>query len=255
MQVTLEALQIGAQRAESCGQNGFARTLRSMADWMQLDNGRGLSQAQLDYAESILERYTDDAYDNLVTERNQIRANWEAKDADWVKWIEFLTCFYVSGNCRSNTSHVQWYSMNARVIREALQQHITGIDTKCPVEDIIRLQGSKLAPNLRECFDSEPKYAVGDLVSIRGNGEFFQAYRCITYGFDKQYRYGMPTHQARKVRQPYKTALVSEVLNATFACRSYHKTKGSTRLYRITAFSGGQQDDCWVEEDRLKLLK
>jgi hypothetical protein len=255
MEVTVERLLIGAERARTCKQYGFERTLRSMADWLLAPGGSTLSEAQLSYAESILERFTDEAYHKLTESRAQIQVKWDMKDPEWIKWMEFLTCFYVSGNCTSNVSHVQWYSMNARTIRDALFLHLKGEASKCPVEDIHRLLNTKLVDNLRACFEADPKFAVGDLVSIRGTSPTFSAYRCITYGFDSGYRYGMPTYRDRKVKQPYKTALVTEVLNATFSCRQVHPTKGSTRLYRITAFTGGQQDECWIEEDQLKMLR
>ena len=189
-----------------------------------------------------------------VRKRNEWQALWDAKDEQFLKWIDFLTLFYVSRRSVPNEGHIQWYRSCATELRRQLEMYRQGLDVDLIMSRLERLEGSKLRDKLWACFQSAPLYGVGDLVSIRGTAPTFSSWRIIKYSHDK-FRDGLHGYQDRKVAKPYKIALVSEVLNATFACRQMHKSKGSTRLYKIVAFSGGQSDETWVCESDIKPVK
>jgi hypothetical protein len=107
----------------------------------------------------------------------------------------------------------------------------------------MELQKSKLHDTLRQTYLSEPLYKVGDLVVIRGHAKNFNA-----WGINHH-------HQKWFLREGFQISIITEVLNGTFKCVNVHKTKGSSRLYRLKAFRGGQTKDCFIEESMIKPMK
>tara|TARA_R110002074_G_C12417625_1_gene655635 strand:+ start:350 stop:1132 length:783 start_codon:yes stop_codon:yes gene_type:complete len=260
MTVTIEQLK---QTAEICRQlDDYSKSslLISIANYFQ-KNGK-ITESQIECASRIIETFTEDAVVAKTTRREYLLELWNNYDEDFLLWLDFLTSFYASnlGWDRPNAGHVVWYKKAAQEIRCSLakikkeDEGETPRDIECPIKDIERLYGSKLYDKLRASYETTPLYGVGDLVSVRGRKPTFGAWKMVNYSHHG-FADGLTAFKDRKVAEPYRTALVTEVLNATFACRQVHKSKGSTRLYKIVAFSGGQQDECWVCESDIKLVK
>lgn len=254
MTITIGQITKTAEICEGLGKASKAHVLRSIAD-QYVEKGQ-ISSRQIEWCQEQIEAFPAEMYEEQVRKRNEWQALWDAKDEQFLKWIDFLTLFYVSSRYSQgpHSGHVQWYKSCATELRRQLGMYRQGLDVDLHLPRLERLEGSKLRDKLWACFNSTPLYGVGDLVSIRGNSPTFASWRIIKYSHD-EYRNGLHGYQDRKVAQPYKTALVSEVLNATFACRQMHKSKGSTRLYKIVAFSAGRSDETWVCESDIKLVK
>jgi len=252
MTITIEQIRKTADICDGLAKASKAHVLRSIAD-QYAEKGQ-ISSRQIEWCQEQIEAFPVEMYEEQVRKRKEWHALWLAKDEQFLKWIDFLTLFYVSRRSVPNEGHIQWYRNCASELRRQLEMYRQGLDVDLHLPRLERLEKSKLRDKLWACFNSTPMYGVGDLVSIRGTAPTFSAWRIIKYGHDK-YRDGLHGYQDRKVAKPYKTALVAEVLNATFACRQMHKSKGSTRLYKIVAFSGGRHDECWVCESDIKLVK
>ena len=252
MTITIGQIRKTADICEGLGKASKAHVLRSIAD-QYVEKGQ-ISSRQIEWCQEQITAFPAEMYEEQVRKRKEWQALWDAKDEQFLKWIDFLTLFYVSSRTVPNHGHVQWYKHCAKELRRTLGLYYDGLDPDLTMSRLERLEGSKLRDKLWACFNSTPLYAVGDLVSIRGTAPTFSSWRIISYGHD-EFRNGLHGYQDRKVAKPYKTALVAEVLNATFACRQMHKSKGSTRLYKIVAFSAGQSDETWVCESDIKLVK
>jgi len=252
MTITIEEITKTADICQGLGRENKAHVLRSIAD-QYVEKGQ-ISARQIEWCQEQIEAFPVEMYEEQVRKRNEWQAIWDDTDEQFLKWVDFLTLFYVSRRSVPNEGHIQWYRSTATELRRQLEMYRQGLDVDLIMSRLERLEGSKLRDKLWACFQSAPLYGVGDLVSIRGTAPTFSSWRIIKYSHDK-FRDGLHGYQDRKVAKPYKTALVSEVLNATFACRQMHKSKGSTRLYKIVAFSGGQSDETWVCESDIKLVK
>jgi hypothetical protein len=256
MNITVESLINTAESAKIMGHHGKAEILRSIA--VQYETKGHITNKQAELVSEFMGLFSTDAVANAIAQRKSIAESWNNRDESFLNWLDFLTCFYVSSRVVPNEGHMAWYKSPAKTLRKALGEHKRNQTITVPLDNIVRaiqrLQKSKLYDKLRACFESTPLYGLGDMVCIRGTSPIFSAWRIIKYGHEK-YEDGLYGYQSRKVAESYKIALVTEVLNATFACRQVHKTKGSSRLYKIVAFSGGQQDECWVCESDIKLVK
>jgi len=252
MTITSEQLKETAERCRLLGLERKADALLSMNDYLS-EKGY-LTGRQSEYASQMINEFTDDVVGERIAQRQAWVDAWDSGDKDFLAWLDFLTLYYTL-HCvqqRSNENHILWYKHTARDVRNALEARER---VSCPINQIERLFGSKLYDKLRATYDATPMYSVGDLVCIRGTSKTFPAHRIIHYAHKDERGEGPNVYPDYKVAEGYKIALVAEVTNYTVACRQVHKTKGTTRLYKIVAFSGGQQDECWIEESEIKLVK
>ena len=202
-----------------------------------------LTQNQHSYATALLERYEGENLQAIRDEQQRIKSLWDNKDKDFLDLLEFVCFFYKASNCARYQLHVETRSRTAKSLSLRLKAHRTGV-VPYPYEDISSLMNSKLWSKLSEIKTTEPKYAVGDLISIRGRGQNFSAWSTTH-----------PNREGRFIRNSFQICIVTEVVNGTFRCKQPHPTKGTCRLYRVKAFSGGNSREILIEEDLIKPMK
>ena len=240
MTITYEQMIQSANVADQLGNSHASEALKSIAGQWK-DKGR-ISDRQVDYASSLVDQYHPNALREHNEKVNEIETLWNNKDDSFLEWLEFLTFFFKSNRCRRYEHHVLRLNRTAMRLDIALRVHKLGV-VPCPTSEIMELQKSKLHDTLRQTYLSEPLYNVGDLVVIRGLQKNFSAWSVEH------------SHQKWFLREGFQISIVTEVLNGTFKCMNVHKTKGSSRLYRLKAFQGGQTKDCLIEESLIKPMK
>ena len=241
MTITRAQLISKSKIASELGKHRDSDVLSDMAE--NLKKWGNLTPRQEDYARSLMERYSDVDLKELRNKREKIKRDWDNKDESFLKWLDFVTFFFASANCKRYEYHIERLRRQARIVRTCLETHEDGC-VPCPVEDIGVLLDSKLIDTLRDTYNATPKYAVGDLMCIRGRHCFFSAWTAQRSSREGTFR-----------REGFQICIITEVINGTFRCKKIHKTKGSSRLYRLKAFSGGQTAECLIEEDLIKPMK
>ena len=247
MTITIEQMKNSADIATRMGDLHSSSALFSIArQWQEYGE---ISSRQVDYANSLVERYSPEVWQARLVQTQEIKRLWEMKDEEYLDWLEFISFFFVSENCRRFEHHIRRLASTARQVQVVLRAYRTKaliVDTcPCPTDQIIELEGSKLIETLRETFNAEPKYKVGDLVVVRGKSQKFSAWSGT----------GRTQREKWFLRTGFQISIVTEVLNGTYRCKQVHKTKGSSRLYRLKAFSGGETCDCLIEESEIKPMK
>ena len=245
MTITIEQMNKSAEIADKMGDNQANSALVSIAkQWIEYGS---ISSRQVDYASSLVERYSPKVWQARQEKIEEIEKLWRAKDEKYLDWLEFISFFFVAENCRRFEHHIRRLSPSARQVQVFLEAYRTKaliVDhCPCPTKQIIELEGSKLIETLRATFNAEPKYKVGDLVVIRGKSTYFMGW-WVTKNWEKRF-----------IRSGFQISIVTEILNGTYRCKQVHKTKGSSRLYRLKAFSGGETSDCIIEESEIKPMK
>ena len=223
MTITIEQMKKSADIATRMGDLHSSSALFSIArQWQEYGE---ISSRQVDYASSLVKRYSPEVWQARQEKVEEIEKLWETKDDEYLEWLEFISFFFASQNCRRFEHHIARLAPPAsrvQVLVEAYRKNDNSI-YPCPTEQIIELEGSKLIETLRETFNAEPKYNVGDLVVIRGKSTYFMGW-CATKNW-----------QQRFIRSGFQISIVTEILNGTYKCKQVHKTKGSSRLYRLKA--------------------
>ena len=248
MTITIEQMNKSAEIADKMGDFQANSALVSIAkQWKERGS---ISSRQVDYASSLVERYSPEVWQARQEQMQEIKRLWEMKDEEYLDWLEFISFFFVSENCRRFEHHIRRLVPSARRVQVLVKAYRTGDfenSCPCPVNPIIELEGSKLIETLRETFNAELKYKVGDLVVIRGKSHKFSAWSDSTLSRTQSEKWFL--------RSGFQISIVTEVLNGTYRCKQVHKTKGSSRLYRLKAFAGGQTRDCVIEESEIKPMK
>jgi len=242
MTITRSQLITKSKVASEMGKIRDSRILLDMAS--NLERWGRLTDRQIEYAESLMERYDSAKIEEVRNKREKIKKEWDNKSEDLLEWLDFLCFFFANDNCKRYEFHVGTLRHRAMHVRQCVRDHkVTYVG--CPIEDISALLNSKLIDTLRETYTTTPKYAVGDLMCLRGRtGQYFSAWTA---------QYG--SREGRFIRESFQICIITEVVNGTFRCKNIHKTKGSSRLYRLKAFSGGQTTECLIEEDLIKPMK
>ena len=242
MTITRSQLITKSKIASEMGKTRDSRVLSDMAS--NLERWGSLTDRQIEYAQSLMERYDSVKIEEVRNKREKIKKEWDNKSEDLLNWLDFVAFFFASDNCKRYEFHVGTLRHRARHVRQCIRDHkVTYVG--CPIEDISALLNSKLIDTLRETYTTTPKYAVGDLMCLRGRtGQYFSAW--TTKGGNREGRFR---------RESFQICIITEVVNGTFRCKNVHKTKGSSRLYRLKAFSGGQTAECLIEEDLIKPMK
>ena len=242
MTITRTQLISKSKIASELGKHRDSSVLSDMAE--NLKKWGNLTSRQEDYARSLMERYSDVDIKEHRNKREKIKRDWDNKNEDFLKWVDFVTFFFISANCKRYEYHVERLRRQARIVKHSLDTHLVGA-VPCPIEDISTLLDSKLIDTLRDTYTATPKYTVGDLMCLRGRtGQHFSAWTT---------QHG--SREGRFIRESFQICIITEVVNGTFRCKNVHKTKGSSRLYRLKAFSGGQTAECLIEEDLIKPMK
>ena len=242
MTITRTQLISKSKIASELGKHRDSSVLSDMAE--NLKKWGNLTSRQEDYARTLMERYSDVDIKEHRDKREKIKRDWDNKDEDFLKWLDFVTFFFASANCKRYEYHIERFCRQARIVRTCLETHKAGC-VPCPIEDISTLLNSKLIDTLRATHDATPKYTVGDLMCLRGRtGQHFSAWTT-----------NLVSREGRFIRESFQICIITEVINGTFRCKNVHKTKGSSRLYRLKAFSGGQTAECLIEEDLIKPMK
>ena len=240
MTITYQQMIQSANVADQMGDGRASDALKSIAGQWK-DKGR-ISDRQVDYASSLVEQYHPNALREHNEKVNEIETLWNNKDDSFLEWLEFLVFFFKSNRCRRYEHHVLRLNRTAVGLDIALKVHKLGV-VPCPTSEIMELQKSKLYETLRQTYLAEPLYNVGDLVVIRGNQKSFQGW---SVGRSSQHWF---------LREGFAISIVTEIVNGTYKCVNVHKTKGSSRLYRLKAFCDGATQDCYIEESLIKPMK
>ena len=191
-----------------------------------------------------MNRYNGVDLEKYRNKREKIKKEWDNKSEDFLEWLDFVAFFFASDNCKRYEFHVGALRHRAMMVKQCLETHEVGC-VPCPIDDISALLDSKLIDTLRDTYTATPKYTVGDLMCLRGRtGQYFSAWTA---------KHG--SREGRFIRESFQICIITEVVNGTFRCKNVHKTKGSSRLYRLKAFSGGQTAECLIEEDLIKPMK
>jgi len=205
-----------------------------------------LTRNQTSYATALLERYEGESLEAIQAERERVKSLWDNKDADFLDLLDFVCFFFRSDNCHRYQLHMQARKTPAERVKLCLDAHRKG-GVPFPSKDVSTLMNSKLWEKLSIIKTSEPKYQVGDLISIRGRGQYFDAWSA-----KEDARFGAGR---RYIRESFQICIITEVVNGTYRCNNPHPTKGTCRLYKIKAFSGGQSLEILMEEDAIKPMK
>ena len=201
-----------------------------------------LTHNQHSYATALLERYEGKSLQAIRNEHERIKSLWDTKDEEFLDLIEFVCFFYDAGNCARYRLHVESRMLTAQRLSLRVRAHRKGV-VPFPSEDVSTMMAVKLWDTLCDIKRAEPKYAVGDLISIRGRGQNFSAWCPLVH------------REGRFIRNSFQICIVTEVVNGTFRCKQPHPTKGTCRLYRVKAFSGGNSREILIEEDLIKPMK
>ncbi len=242
MTITISQLINKSKIASEMGKTRDSQVLSDMAS--NLKKWGSLTDRQIEYAQNLMERYDVVKLEEVRNRREKIKKEWDNKSEDLLEWLDFVAFFFASDKCKRYEFHVGTLRHRARHVRQCIRDHkVTYVG--CPIEDISALLNSKLIDTLRETYTATPKYAVGDLMCLRGRtGRYFSAWTA---------KHG--SREGRFRREGFQICIVTEVINGTFRCMNVHKTKGSSRLYRLKAFSGGQTAECLIEESLIKPIK
>ena len=240
MSITINTLLDKANIAKELGNIKDFNILASMAD--NLKKWGSLTSRQLAYARVLVDNYDGDRLAEIRSRNEQIHRLWQTKDEDFLKMLEFFCFFYTARNCVRYKHHVDNLHSTAVRIKCSLDFHLSH-GHECPVQEIRTLLASKLHDTLKETYQSSPKYAIGDLVTIRGRScGTFGAWN--TNGFSRWYQ-----------QEQFQLCIVTEIVNGTYRCKKVHPTKGSSRLYKIQSFHGGKTKTCHIEEELIKPMK
>ena len=202
-----------------------------------------LTPNQHSYATALLERYEGVNLETIQAEQKRLKSLWDNKDEEFLDLLEFVCFFFISDRCSRYQVHVQGRRSAAGSLKHCIDSHRQGVHPY-PSKFISPLLNSKLFPKLSAIKKAEPKFKIGDLISIRGRGQYFNAWSAT-----------LPNREGRFIRNSFQICIVTEVVNGTFRCKQPHPTKGTCRLYRVKAFSGGNSREILIEEDLIKPMK
>ena len=107
MTITIEQIRKTADICEGLAKASKAHVLRSIAD-QYAEKGQ-ISSRQIEWCQEQIEAFPVEMYEEQVRKRKEWQALWDAKDEQFLKWIDFLTLFYVSRRSVPNEGHIQWY--------------------------------------------------------------------------------------------------------------------------------------------------
>ena len=200
-----------------------------------------LTRNQTSYATALLERYEGKSLEAIQAERERVKSLWDNKDADFLDLLEFVCFFFQADKCHRYQLHMQGRRASASRVKFCLDTHRKG-GVPFPSKDISTLMNSKLWEKLCTIKSTDPKFNVGDLISIRGRGQYFNAW-------------SSRSREGRFIRESFQICIITEVVNGTYRCNNPHPTKGTCRLYKVKAFSGGNSHEILIEEDLIKPMK
>ena len=97
---------------------GKARDSRVLSDMASnLKKWGSLTARQIDYAQSLMDRYDSVKIEEVRNRREKIKKDWDNKSEDLLNWLDFVAFFFGSNNCKRYQFHVETLRSRARHVR------------------------------------------------------------------------------------------------------------------------------------------
>ena len=90
MTITIEEITKTADICQGLGRENKAHVLRSIAD-QYVEKGQ-ISARQIEWCQEQIEAFPVEMYEEQVRKRNEWQALWDAKDEQFLKWVDLILC-------------------------------------------------------------------------------------------------------------------------------------------------------------------